>query len=657
MPSLVLLVVLSRLASGGLFTQVPESLLRMSAFGSDGKPRLLADLASREGLTVFLFMGADCPLSQKAVTEVVRDLEGSSPGKTVGVVGLLVARDDEADIERLKKEFGVTFPMYLDKGNALASRLEVEVVPTAVLVDSQGRVLYQGRINDRVEELGKRATVRRRDLREAVADAMAGNPVRVPRTKSAGCPVEIRKPTPGASGTVSYYRDIQPILYKKCVGCHQAGGVAPFTLADYDDATLWLETALPLIERKQMPPGQGESDFELADAPEVPTVGEIALMKKWLDEGMPKGAPPAVKLPLPSTDPDADSLGKPDFLLKMEGPMTIAPVGDDLYRFVVFKLNLDRDLKVRAVRLVPGNRKVVHHALIYHGGASLLESALENKELRDTQLLPGDKGPGFGMSQMLVRYFAPKKGSTRPSIEFIEGYVPGVGRHKVPDNYAINIPKHSDLVVQIHYHRTGREEVDDSAIALYLAQKDEHPDKVYQTTNLNDENFLVMPPNQRRRTRFDWPVEEDCEVVGLSPHGHNLTISQTLTLFMPDGSSKILLHVPAFDFNWQRGFTYKTPIPVPKGSTIRVSSLMDNTAGNPRNPSKPPKPVYLGENTTDEMVFPFLSLIVHRNTKWNLDRGRQAIFAAYSQIQALKKGFGLDNAGPDSIPDAGGKKP
>ena len=651
--------------AGALFGQEggrdrePAAIWALSVQESDGKAVRLGDLAGGKALTVLLFLGADCPLSQKAVTEAAADLARAGSAEQVSLLGLLVGRDDAKDIQRLREEFKAGFPLLLDRDNLCAGKLGVTKVPTAVLLDRGGRVLYQGRINDRVEELGKRTTLRRRDLGEAVADAVAGKPVRVARTEAVGCPIEFKKPTPEARGTVEYHRDIQPILYRACVVCHQKDGVAPFPLTDYEDATLWLETALELIQLRRMPPGQVESDFPLSDAPPTPSARDLETLRQWVREGMPKGSPPAQPLAVPPVDASAAALGKPDLILRQPGPMTVSAVGDDLYRYHVFQLNLDRDLKVRAVRMIPGNRKVVHHTLIWNGDSGLLAKACADPVLARSELLPGDKGPGFGQSEMLGKYLIPKKGATQSPSDLIGAYAPGSGITQAPPGYMINIPKHSDLVVQFHYHRTGKVEVDDSSIALYFAGKDEHPDKSFEMATINDENFLVMPPNQRKRTRVDWPVEEDCEVVALQPHGHYLTLSQTFTLILPDGTKRNLLDVPAFDFNWQRVYTLEKPVRVAKGSFIRVSSLMDNTAGNTRNPNKPPRAVYLGEGTEDEMVFPAVSLIVPKGTPWQLKRSMQTIWTGNSLIRTLREGFGLEKSG-DKLKSAsanGGNKP
>ena len=609
----------------------------------NGKAIALKELFAGKDFTVLLFLGADCPLSQKAVTEASRDILKAKAGSRVNLFGLLVARDDNEDIQRLKEEFKVTFPLYPDRENLIALGLGVKVVPTAVLFNKDGRILYQGRINDRVEQLGTRVNARRHDLLEALKDALAGKPVRISKTESVGCPVENRKANPEVSGNVNYFRDIQPFLYKHCVVCHQEKGVAPFPLVSYEDATLWIETAIKLVELKVMPPGQAESHFAMNELIPNPTPGNLDVLKKWVDEGMPKGVQPAAALAIPSTDPEGEELGKPDMVLKQDMVMKLAPTGDDLYRYVVFKLNLDHELKVQKVRMVPGNKKMVHHSLVFFADSEVLNRISNDRELHDFGLQPGDHGPGYGQGAKLGKYYQTGKQSNQYHFEMIGAYTPGGGTSRVPDGYAITIPPKSDLLLQMHYHRTGKEESDSSSIELYFAKGDINPTKEYRATTINDEKFLVMPPNLKKRTHFAWPVEEDCQIVTVAPHGHFLTLTQTLTLEKPDGTRQTLMHVPRYDFNWQKPYTFREPVSVPKGSKIHVSSLMDNTSENPHNPYKPPKPVFLGENTSDEMVLPLVALIVEKDSKWDLKRALKSISSNMRMVDFLRQGFGLEN--------------
>lgn len=659
-PKVMLLVLALVLPFGfpALSFQARDNPWNLQVFDSSGKPVELKKLAAGNDLTVLLFLGADCPLSNKAITEAAEDLEKIKTLGKVGLFGLLCARDDAEDIKRMISDFKASFPLHLDRDNQVAGKLGIEVVPTAILLNNDGKILYQGRINDRVEQLGKRAKARRHDLLEALNDALKGNPVRVARTEVAGCPLETRKATPNTKGRVEYHRDIQPFLYSHCVVCHQEKGVAPFSLAEYNDATLWMETSIGMIETKTMPPAQAESHFAIEELIPKPTAAELNLLKSWVAEGMPQGTRPEKPLELPPTDPEAGKLGKPDMILRPEGPMTIAPVGDDLYRFLVFKMNLDREVKIQAVKMIPGNKKVVHHSLILFGDSNELSKISSDKDLISAGLLPGDKGPGYGQGLKLGKYLRPEKNSARHGFEMVGGYAPGAGSYKSPKGYAITIPPKSDFVVQMHYHRTGKVETDFSSIELYFAKGEINPNKEYRTSNINDENFFMMPPNQRKHTSYEWSAEEDLQIASISPHGHYLTLSQNLTLELPDGTVQTLVNVPKYDFNWQRLYTFREPVWVPKGSKVRVSSLLDNTSANPHNPHKPPRPVFMGENTTDEMVFPFISIIIDKDSKMDLQRSINSIYRNANTIEFLKRVLDYETPDePDPIKKTSGNKP
>jgi hypothetical protein len=136
-------------------------------------------------------------------------------------------------------------------------------------------------------------------------------------------------------------------------------------------------------------------------------------------------------------------------------------------------------------------------------------------------------------------------------------------------------------------------------------------------------------------------------------------MSQTLTLEKTDGTRQNLLHFPNYDFNWQRSYNFRTPIPLAKGSKIHVSALMDNTSANPNNPNKPPKAVFMGESTGDEMVYPFLTIIIPKKSTWNLQKGFASLYRTGILSHALKVEFGLGKPveKTDPVTPAEGKRP
>ena len=79
---------------------------------------------------------------------------------------------------------------------------------------------------------------------------------------------------------------------------------------------------------------------------------------------------------------------------------------------------------------------------------------------------------------------------------------------------------------------------------------------------------------------------------------------------MPTPASTPLILINDWDFNWQSMYTLTTPIPFNTKDTIRVSSIFDNSDGNPKNPNNPIIPVSWGEGTTDEMVVGYIGIIL-----------------------------------------------
>jgi hypothetical protein len=68
-----------------------------------------------------------------------------------------------------------------------------------------------------------------------------------------------------------------------------------------------------------------------------------------------------------------------------------------------------------------------------------------------------------------------------------------------------------------------------------------------------------------------------------------------------------LIWIKDWDFNWQSGYTFTSPIKLPKGTRVEMEYVYDNSEGNPRNPSHPPVRVAYGEQTTNEMGLAFLT--------------------------------------------------
>src|SRR5262249_59549414 len=93
----------------------------------------------------------------------------------------------------------------------------------------------------------------RRDLAQALDELLAGKPVSRPTTEPAGCLIGRVQRRP-ARGDVTYAKQIARILNQRCVGCHRAGGIAPFALTSYRSAAAWAEAIREVVHGRTMPP-------------------------------------------------------------------------------------------------------------------------------------------------------------------------------------------------------------------------------------------------------------------------------------------------------------------------------------------------------------------------------------------------------------------
>jgi Copper type II ascorbate-dependent monooxygenase, C-terminal domain len=99
-------------------------------------------------------------------------------------------------------------------------------------------------------------------------------------------------------------------------------------------------------------------------------------------------------------------------------------------------------------------------------------------------------------------------------------------------------------------------------------------------------------------------------IIQVGPHMHLLGHQIQMDLVHADTSATPLIYIDNWDFNWQSMYTFTNPIPFQSGDTVRVSSVFDNSDGNPNNPNNPIIPVSWGEGTTDEMVVGYVGVIL-----------------------------------------------
>lgn len=385
---------------------------------------------------------------------------------------------------------------------------------------------------------------------------------------------------PAQGDDVTYSRDIAPILQKSCVGCHRDGGGAPFVLTDYASTSRKAGTILRVVEDRFMPPWH-------AIGGDVALVGdrrlreeEIALFKTWHDAGRPEGDPK--DLPPPHQYPEGWTLGEPDLILTMDQAYELPAEGPDIYRNFVLPTGLPAGKYLKAIEFRPSSPEVVHHALF----------SVDTKG-RAREVDAADPEPGF--AEM------PVGEGTGHSIG---GWVPGASPFPLPEGLAHHLPAHSDVVIQAHFHLTGKPEREQSQIGFYFGDKP--PQRQFTSIQLPPVfgafSGIDLAPGAEETVitdSFELPVA--VRAFGAHPHSHYRGKSLSMTAHLPSGRSIALLNIPDWNMDWQEEYRFANEVPLPAGTRLEAKVVWDNSAKSSDNPVVPPVRVRWGLESFDEM--------------------------------------------------------
>lgn len=567
-----------------------------------GKAWALHNLKDRKAVVV-VFLSFECPVSN-SYTQSLADLATDYAKQGVAFIGICTNDEDAAWVARNTRDYKLPFPVFRHGESKAADALKAEVTPEALVLDSEFVLRYRGRIdNGYSARLKRNPRVTRHDLREALDDILAGKVVSTPATQAVGCPIRCGAAPRAATGLVTYHRDVLPILQRHCQVCHRPGEVGPFSLLTHKQAVNWAADIKEFTQARKMPPWKPVDGPAFRDERRL-TDQEIATLAAWVNGGMPEGEPKDA--PPPRSFTQGWHLGQPDLVLTVPEDFQLGPSGRDHFRFFVLPTNLTEDKYVTAVEVRPGNPRVVHHAVVTFDTSGRVRQREQEEKARpvaDTEL---DRGPGFpGFMGSFRRGTGEEVNIARTGIPpLLAVWAPGQVPRHLPEGVGHLLPKGADLVMQLHYSRSGRVEKDRTSIGLYFAKQ---PAAKRLQTLLVPALFFSIPAGQDRyRVRGSVTVEQDCVLHRIFPHMHLLGKEIVIRMTPPGGEAQTLLAVKDWDFNWQETYSFKAPIAIRVGTRFDVEGVFDNSARNPFNPHSPPKTVFLGQQTTDEMCVALL---------------------------------------------------
>jgi hypothetical protein len=260
----------------------------------------------------------------------------------------------------------------------------------------------------------------------------------------------------------------------------------------------------------------------------------------------------------------------------MPAAFSIPAEGPDLYQCFVIPAPSSRDRWVRALDIRPGNSRVVHHVILF-------QDTTRTARARDT----GAGYPCFGTPG-----FLPARG--------LGGWTPGALPARNPDDIPELLHGAADLVLQIHYHPTGKPETDRTSLALYFT--DQAPKRRLMDIPLGSSRIDIPPGDTAYKVTDHFTIPVDVDAIGVIPHAHYVCKSMYAYAVLPGGARRTLLRIPDWNFNWQQQYRYTAPIRLPEDTEVFMEFTYDNSAANPRNPHHPPARIRWGPGTTDEMA-------------------------------------------------------
>jgi len=383
---------------------------------------------------------------------------------------------------------------------------------------------------------------------------------------------------------VTFSHDVATIVYRHCVACHHSGAVAPFPLVTYAEVSRRAGLIAAVTARRYMPPWlPAEPHFarerRLSDT-------EIAVLAQWAAADAPEGNP--AETPAAPHFPVGWSLGSPDLEAAMPRGFDVPADGPDLYRCFAIPLPRQTQRYVRAIEISPANPPVVHHALLF----------------QDLSGLGRQRDSGNGYECFGTPGFLPARG--------MAGWTPGTGAVTFLPGMAETLYAGANLVLQVHYHPTGKPETDRSRVALYFTE--EKPRRHLLDVGLSSNAIDIPPgePHYKVTDHFTLPV--DVDLLGIIPHAHYICRDMLGYAVLPNGTQRTLIHIPDWNFNWQEQYRYPALVRLPAGTRVEMEYTYDNSAANPRNPHHPPQRVVNGPASTDEMAGLHLEVVPVRES-------------------------------------------
>ena len=409
---------------------------------------------------------------------------------------------------------------------------------------------------------------------------------------------------PAIAAPPTFSKDVAPVLFKNCSGCHRPGEIGPMPLLNYAQARPWAKSIRAAVATGTMPPWHANADRGTFSNDRRLTSQERETIIAWADGGAREGNPRDLP-PVPAFA-DGWEIGKPDAVLTMAQPYTVPATGTINYQYIQIPTNFSEDKWIQAIEVRPGARAVVHHVLAFASEPAAAGRAKKPFTTVIPEITPE-------LRKKLAEGEEKRAASPRRDPgPLVATYAPGTNAQVFEAGSGMRIKAGAVITLQIHYTANGKATDDASSVGLIFARQQ----PAIEVKSDAFANPLLKLPAGAQDTAVDAGIQfnEDVHVTAIFPHTHVRGKSWEYRMTYPDGRKEVVLAVPHYDFNWQTYYTFATPLAVPKGSRLESTAHYDNAASNPANPD-PKVEVRWGDQTWQEMQYTGITYTVDQAVK------------------------------------------
>ena len=427
-----------------------------------------------------------------------------------------------------------------------------------------------------------------------------------------------------AGAAPTFNKDIAPIFYANCTSCHRPGEIAPMSLMTYKDARPWAKSIATKVADGTMPPWHADPKHGTFVGARGLSDAQKSAIAKWVSAGAPEGN--AADLPAAPVYTDGWNI-EPDVVLSMQEDYPIPATGEVPYQYLEVPANFAEDRYISDWEFRPGDRRAVHHMLLYlKAPKEVAEAQMKRQQQADAE--PDvrtearrrmRRGRCRRSSLPAVSRSPPAQSGGRPlppeqrkdlgpnyrprplgMAQGMGGFSPGGSIRHFPEGMGMRIPAGYSLVFQMHYTSYGKATTDRSKIGLKFHKTP--PKTVLNTMALINASLSIPPGAPDYTIDNSMTFNRETVIYSLIPHTHVRGTGWHYEAIYPDGRKEVILSVPKYDFNWQHEYVFTQPLRMPAGSKLYAKAWYDNSTRNKSNPD-PTKTVTWGDQTWEEMMY------------------------------------------------------